>query len=82
MYQNLEDPVDVIAIFENQSLKPARFRWRGKVHKVTRVTGSWKSREGTFVIRHFSLLDTDANFFELTYNERLSQWTISKIWLE
>lgn len=74
--------MDVIAVFQNRSVKPARFCWRGRVHKVARLTGTWKSREGAFIVRHFALVDTDTNVFELTYNERLSHWAISRIWVE
>jgi len=82
MYQDLNDPVDVIVIFENQVMRPARFRWKGQIHKVARVTGAWKSRDGEQGVRHFAVVDTRANFFQLTYNERLTRWVLSRTWVE
>jgi len=35
VYQDLDDDIEVIALFERNKLKPCRFRWRGKVYKVT-----------------------------------------------
>lgn len=82
MYQDLDDPVDVIAAFESRRLRPVRFRWNDRVYKVARVTGSWKSQRGEFSVRHFAVVDTQANFFELTYDERLTSWILTKTWVE
>ena len=82
MYQTLDDVIDVIAVFEKQAIRPVRFRWKGNIHKIARVTGAWRSREGEFAVRHFAVVDTKANFFELTYSERLTRWIISKVWVE
>lgn len=82
MYHDLDEPVEVIAVFEKGTLKPARFRWKGNVHKVARVTGHWKSPNGEFWVRHFALVDADDNVFQLTYDERRTDWVISKVWVE
>jgi len=49
MYQELNDPVDVLALFQDGSIKPERFRWKGHVHRVAQVTGSWKTDKGEFL---------------------------------
>jgi hypothetical protein len=82
MYQDLDDLIDVIVIFENHRLRPVRFRWKGHIHKIARVTGAWKAREGEHAIRHFAVVESKANYFQLTYTERLTKWAISKIWVE
>jgi hypothetical protein len=82
VYQDLSDTIDVIVVFENHTMRPVRFRWKDQTHKIARVTGAWKSREGEHAVRHFAVVDTRANFFQLTYNERLTKWIISKIWVE
>ena len=82
MYQSLDDPIDMIAVFQNHALKPVRFRWNGNIHKIARVTGAWRSRTGESSIRHFAVVDTKANYYELTYNEHQTHWIISKIWVE
>ena len=82
MYQVLDELVDVIAVFEQGSLKPARFRWNGKTHKIARITGIWRSHQGEDRERHFACVDTDDNVFQLTYNDRRTDWVIDKIWVE
>jgi hypothetical protein len=82
MYQDIEEPVDVIAIFENGAMKPLRFRWNGRAIKVHRVTGTWKADVGQSRIRYFAVLDNSANFFQLAYDERNTVWVLNKIWVE
>ncbi len=82
MYQDLDDPIEVIAVFNDHQLKPVRFKWRDRVHKIAKVTGSWKKLEGQHIIRYFAVVDTSDNVFQLLYNERLTDWKICKIWVE
>ena len=82
MYQDLDDPIEVIAMFADHQLRPLRFKWRGNVHRITRVTGSWKKPEGESIVRFFAVVDEQTNVFQLTYNERLTDWILSKVWVE
>jgi len=82
MYQDLEENIEVIALFERQRLKPCRFRWRGKIYKVNRITGDWQSKIGQSRMRFFAVVDSSANFFQLCYDERDFSWKVSKIWVE
>lgn len=82
MYQELNDPVDVLVLFEDGSLKPQRFRWKGRVHRVAQVTGRWKTDKGSAQVRHFALMDEEANFFQLAYDEHSSNWRVTRVWVE
>ncbi len=82
MYQNLDDEIEVIAVFERRSLKPCRFRWKGKTYKIDRITGDWTSDVGQAKLRYFAIVDSTSNFFQLCYDERAVSWTIAKVWVE
>lgn len=82
VYQELNDPVDVLVLFEDGSLKPQRFRWKGHVHRVAQITGRWKTEKGAFQVRHFALMDEEANFFQLAYDEHSSGWRVTRVWVE
>jgi len=82
MYQEINDPVDVLALFEDGTIKPQRFRWKGHVHKVAQVTGRWKTDKGAFRLRHFAVMDEEANFFQLAYDERTTSWRVTRVWVE
>ncbi|TFH60343.1 MAG: hypothetical protein E4G91_08595 [Candidatus Zixiibacteriota bacterium] len=82
MYQDLDDDIEVIALFERNKLKPCRVRWRGKVYTVSRITGDWASDVGESKLRYFAVVDSSSNFFQLCYDERLISWKVAKVWVE
>ncbi|MEZ5359192.1 MAG: DUF6504 family protein [Candidatus Zixiibacteriota bacterium] len=82
MYQDMDEQIEVVVLFQNHKMKPSRFRWNGKVYKVSEVTGDWKTDVGAYRIRHFAVVDAASNFFQLSYDERKTSWVISKIWVE
>ena len=82
MYQDIEEPVDVIALFEAGRLQPVKFRWNGRPIKIKQVTGSWKTDVGAHKIRYFAVLDNASNFFQLAYDEKNTAWVLNKIWVE
>jgi len=82
MDQEIDQPIDVIVVFQKGRMVPVRFRWNGRVIKIARVTGRWKAREGKSQIRHFAVLDKDSQFCQLSYRERTGEWFLDKIWME
>jgi len=82
MDQDINQPIDVIVVFRKGQMVPVRFRWDGRVVKIARVTGWWKTDEGTFKVKHFSIIDRDSQFCQLSYKERTAEWFLEKIWLE
>ncbi len=82
MYQEIEEPVDVIALFEKGRMRPLRFRWNEKVYKVVKVTGDWQSEIGRYRLRHFAVQDEASNFFELSFDQYDSVWQLTRIAVE
>jgi hypothetical protein len=82
MYQEMDEAIDVVVLFQGNRMKPSRFQWKGQVYKVSEVTGDWNTDVGAYRIRHFAVVDHSSNFFQLSYDERKTRWVISKIWVE
>ena len=82
MYQDMDEPIEVVVLFQNNRMKPTRFRWKERVYKVSEVTGDWKTDVGAYRILHFAVVDNSSNLFQLSYDERKTNWIISKIWVE
>ena len=61
MYQDLDDLIDVIVVFENHRLRPVRFRWKGHIHKIARVTPERVIREGDTAQELIKLIDEDTD---------------------
>ncbi|MCJ7458669.1 MAG: hypothetical protein MUP17_06740 [candidate division Zixibacteria bacterium] len=82
MYQDIDEQVEVIALFQKGKILPLKFRWKGKTYKILRLENKWKSDLGEKRCWHFSVTDSASNFFQLTYNEEYQTWSLSKLWVE
>jgi len=82
MDQEINQPIEVMVVFEKGRMIPVRFRWNGRVIKIAKITGWWRTNEGKFRIRHFAVMDQNSQFFQLTYKERTAEWFLNKIWVE
>jgi hypothetical protein len=79
-FESLSDPVDVLSAFVDGRLRPLRFRWQGKVIRVHRITGEWHRREGSALLRYFSVESRAADTYELCYDPRGPRWIMSRAW--
>lgn len=80
--EEVNEPVDVLTVFEKGSLRPMKFRWAARVYTVDRVTFQWITREGAHQLRHFALTATDQNVYELVLNNHTMQWTLRKVQMD
>jgi hypothetical protein len=80
MFESLNDSVDVLTIFTDGKFEPLRFRWKGKVVRVRKVTGSWSRREGQTLLRYFAVEGERADTYELCYDPRGPRWILSRAW--
>ena len=80
MFESLNDPVDVLTAFTGGSLEPLRFRWKGRVIRIRRVTGRWSRREGQTMLRFFSVEGGGPDSYELCYDPRGPRWILSRAW--
>ena len=79
-FESLRDPVDVLTAFVDGRMRPLRFRWNGRVIRIRQVTGEWTRREGSTVLRYFSVESSASDSFELCYDPRRPCWILSRAW--
>jgi hypothetical protein len=80
MFETLNQPVDVLTVFLEGRVRPLRFRWKGRVIRVKKVTGEWSRREGSHRLAYFSVESQGAESYELCYDPRGPNWTLCKAW--
>ena len=80
MFESLNDPVDVLTSFIDGRVHPIRFRWQGRVVRVSRVTGSWTRREGGTTMRYFAVEGPASETYELCFDPRGPRWLLSRAW--
>ena len=80
MFESLSDQVDVLTAYVDGRVEPLRFRWKGRVIRVRKVTGRWSRREGQTVLRYFAVEGQGESTYELCYDPRGSRWLLSRAW--
>ena len=80
MIEEINEPIDMIAVFNDGATRPLRFRWANRVYHVKRVTGIWRTREGSYEHLNYSLMTREsADCFEISFDGRLFAWTLDRI---
>ncbi len=82
MLEQLNQPIEVLGYFGEGRMRPLRFRWRGRVVRVRRVTGEWSRPEGAGRVHYYSVVADNADYFELAYDVDQSAWRLCRAWLE
>ena len=82
MYEQLDDPIAVIALHEDGQIHPLRFRWNGQAYHVGRVTGHWVVHEGESKHHHYTALCEKSGVFELCYDAQHIAWRLRSVYLD
>jgi len=73
------EKISVVASFDlPYKLKPTSFRWSGRLFQIQEITYSWKTKEGSTDIYHFSVSD-GKSLYELTFNAVSLVWTLENL---
>jgi hypothetical protein len=88
-HTRLSESVRVYALYRQSGdsrvphdrLRPMMFVWRRQEYRVQDVTYVWREKQGEAEIYHFTVSD-GANVFELCYNARSFDWTITGAYSE
>jgi len=76
---DIGETISVIASFGlPYKIRPARFRWAGKLFEVRDITYSWQTREGQNRIYHFSVSDGQT-LYELSFDTTTLLWRMEKV---
>ena len=73
----IDEPIKVGAVFSRGEVRPVWFSWKGRQVKIKETAFTWKSREGSAVILHFSVTDGQG-LYEVCYNKESLGWRITK----
>ena len=88
-HHRLSENVKVYAIynepgdgkFPHDKLRPVMFIWRNREYRVQDVTYVWREIQGQAEVYHFTVSD-GASVFELSYNAKALDWTITGTYSE
>ena len=79
MYEEINEPIDVLVGFNKKQVKPIVFRWRNKKYMIDRINLVHSSNEGKSKIYYFSVTD-NANYFKLRFNSEELDWKLVELY--
>jgi hypothetical protein len=77
MTVELNEPIEVGAVFSRGGIRPVWFSRNNRQVRVRETTFTWKTREGRAVILHFSVTDGQG-LYEICYNAENHVWRLTK----
>ena len=82
IYEDVYEPIEVLAVFRKGKLEPIRFKWNERVYKIGKVNGCWVSDEGINRYYHYSVTVGGPDCFEICYDSRNMTWELARVCLE
>lgn len=81
LLENINENVEVAAVFQTNKVWPVRLKWGNKVYKIQKVTEIHRVMDGDTFIHFFSVSDR-LNFFKLAFNTKTLQWRLEQFYTE
>lgn len=78
MITEINEPIEVGAVFRQTGVRPVWFVWKGRKYSVEQVTYRWKEKAGEVWVYFFSVFD-GINTFELQYDSKLLHWKLGRV---
>ena len=80
--EEIKETIEVITYYDGTSMKPIRFRWRGKPYIISHINGMWDTPRGENQEYHYHVTAKDSGSYELIYNNSGFIWKIGRICVE
>ena len=77
MSVDINEPINVGAVFSGGRIKPIWFAWKGRQVRIQKITFTWRTRAGSAGILHFSVSDGQG-LYEICYNAENFNWRLAK----
>lgn len=82
IYEDVYEPIELIAVFKNGGMQPLKFKWNDRVYRIGKINGEWTSEEGVNRYYHYSVMVGGPDCFELCYDSKNMTWELAKVCLE
>lgn len=81
MFENIDEPVKMLASFDKGLITPHKFLWRSRVIEITKVNMIHRTKNGTVTCYAFSVSNGTAAY-KLLFNVATLKWTLQQIYQE
>jgi hypothetical protein len=81
MYEEIDEDISVIGIYQKYRFFPKKFKWQSRVFSVDEITLSNDVRDGAIKKRLYSVV-SGGNVYRLEFNRESEQWKILEVWVD
>ena len=81
MFVDVDETVEVVAVFKKDRALPILIRWGGKEYKIKSIDFVHQTYEGKILIHRFAVSDS-SNSFKLSLNTANLRWNLEQVYLE
>ncbi len=81
MFNEINEPIDVIVKFMGNKVVPLKFLWNGREIVVSKINLVYSSVAGRTKFYYFSVSDM-ANYYKLQLNTDSLEWTLLENYVE
>lgn len=81
-FENVDEPIEVIALFRKGKMRPIKFRWNSRVYRIETINGGWKSDQGRERVLHYSVMCDGPDVYEISCSAENLVWKIDRVCLE
>lgn len=75
MFEQINDPIEVITKFSENKLTPVKFLWRDREFIINKINLAYSNWEGRIKVYYFAVSDS-ANYFKLRFDTENLRWTL------
>ncbi len=75
MATEINESISVGVVFSRGMVKPVWFSWHNRRIRIQEIAFTWKTREGSASILHFSVSDGQG-VYEICYNRETLGWKL------
>jgi len=81
MFEQIKEPVDVLASFSGGQIRPRAFLWRHRKYKIDSVNLAYSARDGKDPIYFFAVSD-GLNSFKLSFRPSVMLWKLMEMYMD
>jgi hypothetical protein len=82
MIQEINEPVEVIAVYQKGKVQPLRIRWGQTVYQVKKINNTWRQKTGNVYHSYFSVETKSNTSMILAVDPADMSWRLASINVE
>ena len=81
-YERINESIEVLVHFASNQIRPLRFLWKSRSHRIESVRGKWVTLEGKQKCIHYAIVAPGVGSCELAFDVEKMEWKLKSVAIE